>query len=492
MAIGILDRDGDLGTSSLLDDAGQPVASPAAGTELAPAAHAPAAPTAHDLFDGATPALAARRASEGPGRHSRPRLGLGDLVALVALLVVLVEVCAGLLPEEPTIGYFTPLRMVLALGLAAAALTTVSHRSWGTPLDGPVAVLILAAIPAARIAGDFSPWRWLITYLAFYYLVVFVARRVHDLRESMGLLGLAGVAIASFQAITQAAEQESTGMCRSLVTGTSDCDDPTAMVRVIGTFSNPNTLGAFLVLALPFAALYALAAKRTTARAIGWGVVGAGLIALFFTFSRGPLLAVIFGALAYAVLRRPGPRRLRIAGIATAAGAVLFILVGLVAPDSVGVRWEVWRAALVQALRNPFGVGLQSGGEAIQDHIGNPDEAYLHAHNLWLNMWLELGWLGLLASIAITWLAAKMVLRLVRDGSALAPALGAALAGFAVASLVDHSANTTRLALALAAVLAVLAAEYGAPRPWKGIVTKPLDVTRTVPIEPTDSLLEDE
>ena len=100
----------------------------------------------------------------------------------------------------------------------------------------------------------------------------------------------------------------------------------------------------------------------------------------------------------------------------------------------------------------------------IQAGIDGAAVEYLHAHNLWLNVWLETGWLGLVAALAITAIAALAVVRLARDGAPLAPAIGAALAGFAAASLVDHAANTTRIAIALALVLALLAVEYGAPR----------------------------
>lgn len=495
MAIGVLDRDGDLGASSLLDDGEQPRGASDRRSEAGLPGLGSAAATAVDPADPVERpdlALAPRRAGGAGSRHALPRPSIGDGVAVFALLVLVAEMCSGLLPEEPTIGYFMPLRMVLAIGLVSALLSSATWRSWTTPLDAPIALLVLAGIPPALMSTDgLAPWRWLLTYVAAYYLTVFAVRRVRDLRDWLGAIGMGGVVIASFSALTQAAQQEPTGMCRSLFTGSADCADPETLVRVIGPFSNPNTLGAFLVLFLPFAIGAAVTAKRTAARILGWGVVGVGVLAVFFTFSRGPLLAVIFGAMAYAVLRRPEPARLKRAGLVGAGLAAVLLVVSLVAPGTVGVRWDVWRAAIAVALRNPLGVGLQEGGQAIQDYIGNPDEAYLHAHNLWLNTWLELGWLGLIAALAITALAAMMVLRLAREGSTLAPVLGGSLGGFAVASLVDHSANTVRLALALAFVLGILAAEYGSPRTLKGMFRRPLDARRPAAPEPADTLLDD-
>lgn len=398
----------------------------------------------------------------GP-RHARHLPDAGVFVAVAAVLVLVLEACAGIIPDDPAIGYLTPLRALIALGFAAALLTGPSLRAWRTPLDLPAAVLLLAAIPGARFAADFAAWRWLLSYVAVYYLAVFAMRRMRDLRESLGVLGLVAVAVPSLAAISQAAHGTPTGFCRAVLTGSGACEDPDALIRAVGTFANPNTLGAFLVLAIPFAVAFAMRAERTAARAIGWTVVGAGVLAIVLTYSRGPLAALAYGMLAYSALALPKPGRLRACGISTAAGLGLLALVALIAPTAVGVRWDVWRAAAAQMIRNPLGVGLQHGGEAIQEHLGHPDEAYVHAHDLWLSMGLETGWLGFAACIAITVLAALMVLRLARLGSTLAPVLGASLAGFAAASLVDHAANTSRVAIALAVVLAALAAEYGVP-----------------------------
>ena len=60
-------------------------------------------------------------------------------------------------------------------------------------------------------------------------------------------------------------------------------------------------------------------------------------------------------------------------------------------------------------------------------------------------------------------LAGAVAVRGAASGSPTAAAAGAGLAGFAVLSLADHPAATTRIAVALFAVLGVLAAEAGRP-----------------------------
>ncbi|MGO2110245.1 MAG: hypothetical protein ACTH31_01380, partial [Pseudoclavibacter sp.] len=165
-----------------------------------------------DVIDGtAHGAAAAPRTTAGPRtptQHAKFRPTAPDIVAFAALVLVVLESMAGILPDGPTVWIFTPLRGVLLIGLVAGLLASTSIRTWSTPLDLPIAMLILAAIPAAvLIAGDFAPWRWLVTYLAAYYLAVGVSRRFADDWTSFGLLGLAGVGIAGIIAVREFAAQ---------------------------------------------------------------------------------------------------------------------------------------------------------------------------------------------------------------------------------------------------------------------------------------------
>lgn len=417
----------------------------------------------------ATPRRVARAMSDE--RHARVRPTPADLVAVSALLIIVLEACSGLLPDDPIVWIITPLRLVLLVGLVAAFIAGFGHRTWATVFDLPVAALVLASLVSAwLVADDFAPWRWFVTVVGVFALTVAVSRRLSDLRESLGLIGLVGVAATSLAGIAQFSGQAATGFCRDPFTGSSDCLDPNALIRVTGTFANPNTLAAFLLLTLPFAAAFALAATRAVSQLVGWAIVGCGVLALALTFSRAPNLALLVAVAVFVLLRTPTTLRIRIGAAVAGVGVALFAIATLVAPDALGVRSDVWRAAVGAALRTPFGVGLQRGGAAIQERLEAPDEAFNHAHNLWLNAWLETGWAGLFAAIAITIVAAVAIVRMARDGAAGAPAIGAALAGFAVASSVDHPANTTRIAIALAVVLGVLAAAYGPPRTLRSLL----------------------
>src|SRR5262249_12243311 len=144
---------------------------------------------------------------------------------------------------------------------------------------------------------------------------------------------------------------------------------------------------------------------------------------------------------------------------ASAVGVLVALSAG-----SVGVRADVWTAAARLAVRHPLGVGLGRAGAAI-DAVVAGDEPFAHAHNLWLNWAAQAGLPGRLAASALTVGAAALAVRAARGRAPMAIAAGSALAGFAVMSISDHPANTTRVSLALWLVLGLLAAEV-APGWW--------------------------
>lgn len=393
--------------------------------------------------------------------------GAAATTAFVALILVVLEIVTDVLPDAPIFWVFTPVRVVILIGLAAAALSGLPAKRWLTPLDIPIVVLFLATSFATLIKGvGFAPIRGLLTSIAVYYLAVAVRRSDPASWHGWTALSFIGVATSSLIALDQFISRTPTGFCRASLDGTRDaCSQSGAMVRSIGTFSNPNLLVAFLVLALPFALAWVLAQKGTT-RTVGWVVIVAGYLAVLTTLSRGGIIAAIVGLGCFLLLRTPTRSRLLgvLGGIVVVvAGAVIAAVLG----RAVGLRTDVWGAALWVASHNPLGVGLGRAGPSIS--AADPgDRVYQHAHNLWLNWLVEGGWLALLAVIAVTVMAAWFCLQAARRGAVAAVATGASLGGFAVLCLADHPANGARIAMLMWAVLALAATS------WEPVERRPL------------------
>jgi hypothetical protein len=177
-------------------------------------------------------------------------------IALLCLAVVLLDAGVDLLPDEPVVWIVTPVRLLVGVGLVAAVVGMGSPLRLWTVLDAAVAGLVLASALATMAAGqDWSGWRAVVTAIAAYYLAVAVRRSSFGSPGVIGLLALTGCALAAISAVRQGLAGEATGFCRGAANATADTCGPGALIRVTGTFSNPNLLAAFLVLLLPLAAV---------------------------------------------------------------------------------------------------------------------------------------------------------------------------------------------------------------------------------------------
>jgi len=196
--------------------------------------------------------------------------------------------------------------------------------------------------------------------------------------------------------------------------------------RVLGTFGNPNFVGAFMGLFVILCFVRALDASQSKySRIICWGlipitlfeikkslasqgvaitVLGIGLLGFFYLLwnvkSRIPLVAytvvsTIFGILAVAGALQKGP------------------LASLIYKSSVSFRGEYWAAGINMGISNPiFGVGLDSYGIYYRQFrnataLISPGKDVItnSAHNVYVDFFASGGYPLLLAYVALTILA---------------------------------------------------------------------------------------
>ena len=391
-----------------------------------------------------------------PIRHRERRAAVATGTALVSLSIVLLYATVGILPEDPLIWVLTPARVVLGVGLVALLLSGAAPALWRTSLAPAVASLLFAAALATVVSRqDWSAWRGVLTSFAAFVLAFGVRRLLSSSRAALGQLSLIGVAVAGGVGIQQAANDIPTGFCRGAANALADTCGSGAAVRIIGTFGNPNLLAAFLVLMLPLAAFGVAVLPERSTRLLGTAIIVLGYLATILTWSRSGVLGALAGAVVFILLRRRGSRRLV---VSVAALCAVIVALVVAAGGSVGVRGQVWTAALRLLLAHPLGVGLGRAGPLISARIpGN--QGIQHAHNLWLNWAVEAGYPGLVAMLAVTVVAAIIAVRASRGGSLPAAAIGAGLAGFAVICFTDDPVNALRVSLAFWIMLGLLAGE---------------------------------
>lgn len=381
-------------------------------------------------------------------------------VALLALGLVVLEAVADVLPDDALVGVFTPVRIVVLVGLVALACSIRrfdrSTLAWRLPFDVAAALLLVGAAYAAHAFGAWADWRGLATCVAVAYLAAGVMRATPEAWHGIGMLSLVAVGTAGLTGVRQSVNGIPTGFCRGAIDGSADaCGHADVLVRANGTFGNPNLLAAFLILFLPLAVAGAVALGSRHARALGWLVCVAGVAGLVATGSRAGMLALLAACGAFLVLRRPTMPRIVVGAAAATVVAAAGVFVSAFGVGT-GVRGDVWSATVRLVEQHPWGVGIGRTGSVIDAAVPG-DEAFTHAHNWWLDTLLAAGPAGLLGAIGLSLLAAVSVVRAARRGSASALALGSSLAGFGVLCLVDDPLNAIRTAYAAWLVLGLAA-----------------------------------
>jgi tetratricopeptide (TPR) repeat protein len=361
-----------------------------------------------------------------PRRALLQRLGLG-LCAFSALLFA------------PTLedAYVLPQRLALSLGcvllvLGAPAGLRLGRLAW--------AVLVwLAWRVLCRVwtepPGSFVSW--LADQAPLWALTLFAgsALETAEQRQAAGAVLLAAGAFGSVAALLPMLGWD------PWAAGAVDIG---FAGRAHGTLGNPDFLGGWLVLLLPLSLAVTLAAKRR-ARALALAATALIALALWRTEVRASWLAAAVGVLAVLGLLRPALFTRSVVRVAStsfvAALAIALVIPGLLPErlreaanprsDAWGSRAFMGHAAVAMAVEHPLtGVGPGGFGDAFLRWQGAQLSAGAHepyrftydAHNDWLQIAAECGWLGLLLW-TVLWAGA------LREAWRFGGATGAALAG---------------------------------------------------------------
>ena len=265
---------------------------------------------------------------------------------------------------------------------------------------------------------------------------------------------------------------EKPGWGAFIFTGASPEAARLLIARGGGTFE-PNVTSQFLQMALPFAAIYFLAAAGRR-RFLYLAIFFWAAAAMFVTFSRGGWLGAA-AALAIVVAatwlkkRAVGAPTWALAAM-TAAGVILLIPAAAVILArgaqgdqlSASYRLADWRAAFAMIRDHPL-LGVGKGNYLELARLYNPWTLEYPVHNVFLLSWAETGILGLGAFVALLAGAFRAAGRAVRGSSGVGAAFGlaafAAFAGivlrmFVSMSFVHPFVNLSFVALAAAAAAA--------------------------------------
>jgi O-antigen ligase len=299
----------------------------------------------------------------------------------------------------------------------------------------------------------------------------------------IGLLQIAGLDLAGLLGTKQCFAASGAPCDNVVVTG--------GVPRATSVYGHPNNLGLYLGRVWPIAAALAVAFMKTKQEKLkSWFF---GLCALLclggiaVSFSRGAWLGAVLALAVLALVLAPGaatrPTAKGIFGTYTAyllpllslmiVAGLAFSVRGDVTAGSTPPRLLLWREAFGYIRQYPLGIGLDQFGyyhdpsyeRSLIDPalVGTSEQYAAHPHNLFLDIWLRLGPLGLLA---IGWLLVRFFrrgARVVREGDApLALGALAAMAAGLAHGLVDNYYFVPDLAIAFWLLIAFVEIETGA------------------------------
>jgi O-antigen ligase len=410
------------------------------------------------------------------------------LLAALALLCAVAIACGGASAGAPLRLALVELCALPALDLALLAAGRDRRLDWGAALLGLIAatpLLQLIPLPPAlwrRLAGAAARTEALAAAEVTTGWAPLSLDPVATLGCALSLVAPAAVFLATSQLTTRGRRRlgvlwlaaAAAGLALGLFQliqpagGWAYPYAPTNPGSLVGLFANRNHQAAWLLALIPMSA--ALAAPALRASRLAEGSPAALMAALFPGFAvvaleairsrAGILLAApaVLGALAVLAAGRVPSRKLAIcAGAALAAVlAVTVFAAGPLAdrfaaqarPEARADTWPTIVTAARAAL--PFGDGLGSFDRVFRaaeplDLVG---PAFLnHAHNDYLEAWLETGLVGLaLLALFLVWFGPRAAHAWRSGGSSLARASSLAVGLLLAASAVDYPLRTETLA----------------------------------------------
>lgn len=316
---------------------------------------------------------------------------------------------------------------LIILAVAIIYLTKeVRSREWQVPrLSGGVPVALFLVL--ATISTIVSPYRnqsvqWLTVYASYaglLYLLAALFEQWEDVATVRAvILGMA--ALQSFVA------------CIQVVQGDSD--------RASGTFFNPNFLAGYLATASVLLAADILYTDSWTSDYRSWSVrtparravISLCLLSLFLagllqTGSRGGALSLVMGT-GFVIALRYG--RFGLIGLCILIGLALFIpnpirerlISEHVSNPMAYSRWHIWQSAALEMVEHPLGIGIglyqymyPQYAFPMEGEIVRYGKIAFTPHNEYLQIGLELGFLGLAVVLAGLALVGREAFRLLRE-----------------------------------------------------------------------------
>lgn len=274
------------------------------------------------------------------------------------------------------------------------------------PVDGAAVAFAICLAFAGMFsfsAGSRKPALVLICFLLGYILTVSLIRTREWLHRctwaaisAASLVSLYGIYQYFFGSVANAGAWLDTEMFEGIA------------ARVVSTLENPNMLAEYLIMIFPMAA--ALLITKGSLKQKGFSLIACAVcgLCIILTWSRGAWLGLLFAGMIFLLIWNHRTMYLLFAGVASIPFLPLvlpdsivsrFTSIGNLADTSTSYRVNIWRGTM-RMLQDYWSCGIGIG-EAAWDTVYPryslaAIETAPHAHNLYLQITVECGIVGLL------------------------------------------------------------------------------------------------
>ncbi len=198
--------------------------------------------------------------------------------------------------------------------------------------------------------------------------------------------------------------------------------------RVVSTFENPNMLGEYLILLLPMIFAMVIGEEGWYKRVGYLLVFAAGAGCLIFTWARGAWLGFILSGVVFLLMWNRKSLALIAMGIAALPFAVpylpssivsRFTSIGNLSDTSTNYRVFIWRGSANLAADyalTGIGVGEQAFDRVYPYYAFAGIEKAPHAHNLFLQLFIEVGIFGFIVFLAVMFCLLQNGFSLAKNG----------------------------------------------------------------------------
>ena len=327
-------------------------------------------------------------------------------------------------------------------GLSARQWILGSRTRKGVLIFAAVASLSLLSSALGPNKDSIRSLEQLLSYVAVFFALAGWIETQEQIEKIIKVLLWSTIGVALF-GFCQVVAQGYTDFYFRLYAFQEDLEEWSG--RIVSFLFHFNSLAGYLNLVLPFSFACMVMAKDRALKNLALICHSTALAALYFTGSRGGLIA--YAAMLLLALFFIKPRRMAVSKIllaSTLAFAIVFALsrepttrVKEADEFTVVSRLALWGAAGSMFIEHPvLGVGYGNYRGLYSDYLPALTPNQLDAHNLYLQLLAETGIIGFAIFCLLAWSFARLALKLVRNDDPLFRLLGIAVGGALAATLI--------------------------------------------------------